>query len=60
VDSLWQRALNLLWDEYKHLEILGACAASKRARTPDDFELGNDITKIAKFDQVNELELWNL
>jgi hypothetical protein len=55
-----KRALNLLWDEYKHLEILGAFTSSKRARTPDDFELGNNMTEIAEFDQVNKLELWNV
>lgn len=55
-----KRALNILWDEYKYLDIPNVSTGGKRARTPDPFEQSNDMTQLDEFDQADELELWNV
>ncbi|KJZ72217.1 hypothetical protein HIM_08359 [Hirsutella minnesotensis 3608] len=52
-----KRALNSLWEEYKNLPVADACAGSKRARTPDEFERETDMTQWDE-DEMDELETW--
>jgi hypothetical protein len=52
-----KRALNSLWEEYKNLPVVGPCAGSKRARTPDEFELETDMTQWDE-EEMDELETW--
>jgi hypothetical protein len=52
-----KRALNSLWEEYKNLPVAGPSAGSKRARTPDEFELETDMTQWDE-EEMDELETW--
>ena len=53
--SVGKRALNSLWEEYKNLPVAGPSAGSKRARTPDEFELETDMTQWDE-EEIDELE----
>ncbi|HEX3523491.1 MAG TPA: hAT transposon family protein [Stellaceae bacterium] len=53
-----KKALYSVWDEYKDLPTPPSTAGSKRARSPDEFELDNDMTLLDDDVFNDELATW--